>query len=299
MVDSSHMDQGILRRIQPQERDFQILRGLYESRLMTIGHTAKLYFDGRLEAARKRIQKLKQAGFVRDRKQGPCEPMVQLLTKRGFEFLKYHDRFDGLPVVTNSEFESRCRVSALTLRHELAVMDVKAALIAAISCQPNIRIVEGSTWPRLSQFRTHQPSLSGYGTIEISVQPDGFLCLHERDENGIAEHNLFLEVDRGTESQRVFATKAHSYRTYYRNGGFAESRGGSRDAFGEYPFRVLAVFKTRERRNNTAKRLLELETPIKTMVWMATISDVQNDPLGTIWTLPEKYGTDYRSIFNY
>lgn len=288
MIELLNMSEEI-RGIIPQERDFAILRGFYESRLMTIDHAAKLYFDKRLEAARKRMQKLKKAGLIRNRVQGYSEPAAMLLTKRGYEFLKHHDRLDGYPIISDAEFEYRSRVSALTLRHELAVMDVKTAFVTALSRLPNVRIIECSTWPRLSQFRTCPPSASGYGTTEVVVKPDGFLCIHERDADGVAEHNLFLEIDRGTESQRVFAEKAVCYRNHYRSGGFAESQGGSRDEYEEYPFRVLAIFKTVERRDNATERLLSLDPPIKTMLWLTTMPEVLRDLLGPIWVRPMDY----------
>jgi len=45
-----------LHSIDLQERDFALLRGLFESRVMTAAHIASLYFDGKKEAAKKRLQ---------------------------------------------------------------------------------------------------------------------------------------------------------------------------------------------------------------------------------------------------
>ena len=38
--------------------------------LLTLAHAAPLYFEGRKEAAKKRLQKLKEAGLVLDRQDG-------------------------------------------------------------------------------------------------------------------------------------------------------------------------------------------------------------------------------------
>lgn len=46
------------------DRDYRLLRGLFESRVMTVQHAAALYFGGSLEAARKRVWKLKNAALV-------------------------------------------------------------------------------------------------------------------------------------------------------------------------------------------------------------------------------------------
>ena len=51
-----------------QQRDFEVLCGLFESRVMAAGHIAALYFDGKREAAKKRLQKLKAAGLISERK---------------------------------------------------------------------------------------------------------------------------------------------------------------------------------------------------------------------------------------
>ena len=191
--------------------------------------------------------------------------------------------------LSDGEFDARSHVSALTLRHELQVVGVKAALLAALSKRTNVRVITCTTWPLLSQFQTHQPAASGYGGASAIVKPDGYLCLHEKDAAGIAEHHCFIEVDRGTESQTVLAERATSYRTHYRSGGFAVSLGGSRDDFENYPFRVLAIFSAAERWNNAAERLLLVDPPIKTMVWLTTMPEMLRDPLGPIWIRPADY----------
>lgn len=63
-----------------QDRDNALLRGLFESRVMTSKHVATLYFEGRAEAAKKRLQKLKTAGFVKERPRRAYEPSLLFLT---------------------------------------------------------------------------------------------------------------------------------------------------------------------------------------------------------------------------
>jgi Replication-relaxation len=275
--------------VKPQERDFAILRGLFESRVMTASHTAALYFDGRMESARKRLQKLKQAGLIRDRLRHYFEPRALVLTTKGFDVLKRHNQLGGFPVITDAEFEARSRVSPLTLRHELECASVKAALHSALARLPDTFKIECTTWPLMCQFRARLPSASGYGATSVIVKPDGFLSFHQRDADGIAEHCFYLEVDRGTAAQKVLAERAACYRAHYRSGNFAESRGGTREEFEQYPFRVLAVFKTAERRNNAAERLLAINPPLKTMVWLTTMPEMLRDPLGPIWVQPADY----------
>ena len=70
-----------------QPRDFALLRGLFESRVMTADHIAALYFNGSHEAAKKRLQKLKAAGFIRERKRKAYEPAVLALAPKAFPVL--------------------------------------------------------------------------------------------------------------------------------------------------------------------------------------------------------------------
>jgi hypothetical protein len=49
------------------------------------------------------------------------------------------------------------------------------------------------------------------------------------------------------------------------------------------------VFKTAERRNNTAERLLQSTPAILTQVCLSTTQEVTTEPFGTIWIRPLDY----------
>jgi hypothetical protein len=70
--------------IQLQPRDHGLLHDLFESRVMTSAHAATLHFGGSKEAAKKRLQKLKAAGLVSERKRRPTEPAALFLTAKAF-----------------------------------------------------------------------------------------------------------------------------------------------------------------------------------------------------------------------
>lgn len=289
MVELSRMDAQSIKGIAPQERDFQLLRELYASRVMTIRHAATIVFEGRIEAARKRVQKLKRAGLIRDRLRDHSEPSALQLAKKGYGLLKQHHALQGFPVIGETAFELRSRVSPLTLRHELAVMDVKTALVAALTQRPDIQVMEAVTWPLLCQFTALKPRASGYGSESVVVKPDGFLCFRQKAPDGVVEHACFIEVDRGTASQRILTERAACYRTHYRSGGFAEARGGKREDSARYPFRVLIICKTEDRSDNLAVRMLALDPPIKSMVWLTTMAELSTNPLGSIWIRPSDH----------
>jgi protein involved in plasmid replication-relaxation len=127
----------------------------------------------------------------------------------------------------------------------------------------------------------------------VLIKPDGFVRIHEQaPEEDLFEHFLFLEVDRSTESRETLARRAFGYQDFYHQGGLAIRYGATPEAYKDFPFRVLMVFLTEERRNNMAERLLQNDPPALTMVWLTTFPEVITDPLGAIWMRP----LDYREI---
>src|SRR5438067_1876123 len=100
---------------------------------MTSAHVAALYFDGKSEAAKKRLQKIKSAGLIGERKRRVNEKSVLFLTRKGHALLEKEELLKQFPQLSPSAFEKRANVSELTVRHELEVMDVKAAFHSAIS----------------------------------------------------------------------------------------------------------------------------------------------------------------------
>lgn len=272
---------------QVQPRDLHFLRGLYDSRVMSLTHAAVLSFNGRPDAAKKRIQKLKALGLVGARKRQMCEPAILFLTRIGFDLLQQQEQLTDLPRFTWQQLERRLQVSELTLRHELEVMDVKAAIHSAIVKAPRFAICEFSTWPLLFQFEA-----APHTGPDVLVKPDGFLRIHETERHEVFEHSFFLEVDRSTETLDTLASRALCYLNFYQRGGLAVRFGAAASDYKDYPFRVLMVFKTAERRNNFAERLLTGRPPILTQVWLSTIEEVKTNPLGPIWIRPR----DYRAV---
>jgi len=254
---------------------------------MTASHAARLYFNGRDEMTKKRLQKLKSAGLVAERPRKAFEPAVLYLTRAGLGPLVERGILREYPEFDVPALERRAQVSALTLRHELEIMEIKVSFASGIAKMPAFSLAEFNTWPLLNEFNVFHARAGGG---EVAVRPDGFIRLHEKEPTGgISEHALFLEADRSTETQEALVSKAACYLAYYKSGGFAEKCGGLRGEFKEYPFRVLFVFKTAERRNNTAERLIQGNPPILTQVWLTTFAEATADPFGTIWIRPADY----------
>jgi len=269
--------------IQIQSRDIALLRGLFESRIMTLAHATAIHFDGKSEAAKKRVQKLKAAGLIGERRRRAYEPSILFLTKTAFGILSDGGHIAEYPRMSWEKLEGRVQVSDLTLKHELAVMDVKAAFCTALHSRPEFAVTEFSTWPRLSEFNAFHPATGA----KVTVKPDGFIRLRE-DESDTeqSEYIFFLEVDRSTEALEVLTTRTLCYLDYYKHGGLAVRFGQERDAYKEFPFRVLFVCKSAERRDNIAARLLQTNPPVRTFAWLTTMDEMQTNPLGAIWVQP-------------
>ncbi len=271
-----------------RDRDIRLLRGLFESRVMTSGHAAALYFENNYEVAKKRLQKLKAAALIGERPRRVFELSVLFLARRGLALLQERGVLAEYPPLGNSSLERRALIADSTVPHELEVIDVKVAFHRGIKQKPVFSIAEFSTWPLLHEFNVYHP---GRGGAEVTIKPDGFIRFTEQlSEDEKYERSFFLELDRSTEIQEKLVNKAVCYFEYYRSGGFAERSGGLRDAFKKYPFRVLIVCKNAERRNNAAMHLLQCNPPIAPKhTYLSTLSEVIADPFGPVWLTPAAY----------
>jgi hypothetical protein len=223
--------------VELQERDLTILQALFESRLMTLNHITHLFFDGHIEAAKKRIQRLKADRYIRERARRVYQPSILHLSRRAFVELSSPGMLLGYPRLAWNQLEDRAKVSESTLRHEIQVVDVKTAFSRAIKSTSHYELIEFSTWPLLYQFEAAQPTPpETYQLPPVLIKPDGFVHLHEKAPDGdLLEHFLFLEVDRSTESRETLARRAFGYQDFYRRGGLAVRYGATPEAYKDFP----------------------------------------------------------------
>jgi len=263
-----------------QDRDLAVLRDLFESRVMTTQHIAILHFSGRIEATKKRLLILEKARLIAERPRKPFQPAVLFLAREGVRLLDESGVLLNYPSFTLPALTRRAQVSEMTLRHELSIIDVKAAIFSATRRSSSFVTIKFTTWPLLNQFTARG----------VTVKPDGyFRFLEHGQQNGVIEHDFFLEVDRSTEALDSLVSRAAAYLDFYHSGGFAERNHAPHSAFRKFPFRVLMVFNTVERKNNIAERLLQTNPPILTQVWLTTLPEILNDALGQIWIRPLDY----------
>jgi hypothetical protein len=259
---------------------------------MTLTHVAEIHFGGKFEAAKKRVQKLKAAGLIAERPRRRYQRSILRLTHPAFGVLVERRQLDGYPPLAWQTMEKRARVSEMTITHELSVLDVKATFIRAARETGRLAMTTFQTWPLLYAFRVPGGRERRAPTW---VKPDGFSCIREQRDNGeTTDHLFYLEIDRGTETHDTLCRRVARYRDHYRSGGMAAMLGHPRDDYQHFPFRVLAVFRNPERRNNAAAALLRNRPPALRQIWLTTLPEVLADPLAPIWIRPIDYRESIR-----
>jgi len=270
-------------RLELQRRDLTLLRDLFVSRVMTLRHIAALHFDGHVEAAKKRVGRLKEAGYLRTRVRRWREPAIYVLAVQGWSALEARGCLTGYPRLSIKTMSGRSEVSDLTLRHELEVMDVKATLVVALRQDEQYRLGPFVTWPRICEFDACDPKGQ-----TVRVKPDGYLEIEHRNDSGKrGRWRFFLELDRSTETLQLLTNRCFLYLDHYRSGGFAVGRGGVREEYKKFPFRVLIICKSAERRDHLAERLHLNRETTGSQIWLAKLSDLLFCALGAIWRLPK------------
>src|SRR5436309_14799388 len=120
------------------------------------------------------MQKLKAAGYVGERPRRAYDLAVLFLTKKAFALLCERGAIADYPHMSWKSLEKRVRGSPLTLKHELVVQDVKAAVVKAVAESPDLTIEEFTSWPLMCQFKAYTPA----GAI-VMVKPDGMIRIHQ------------------------------------------------------------------------------------------------------------------------
>jgi hypothetical protein len=166
--------------VELHERDLAILQGLFESRLMTLTHITHLFFNGHGEAAKKRIQQLKAHRYIRERARRVYQPSILHLSRRAFATLSERGMLLEYPQFAWNQLEDRAKVSELTLRHEIQVVDVKTAFSRAIRSTSHYELIEFSTWPLLYQFEGRAARPAWYLSMCSRTHQAGWICAHSR-----------------------------------------------------------------------------------------------------------------------
>ena len=275
--------------VELQERDYGLLTGLFESRVMLRAHLVALYFPDQPEYGKKRLQRLLEGEYITERKpkanRGRFLPSFLYLTRKGLAALEGKSALVAAHKLSWEELVKRIDVAASTLHHELEIIDLKVAFTVALRARPPVVLHEFATWPRLFEFTTEHL----VSKTEMWLKPDAYIEIHEADDAGELEHRFYLEHDRSSEIRQLLAVKAHGYAHFYKSGGLAIRHGLDRAAYKEVPFRVLLTFLNEERRNNVAERLLKEPQLLRKQFLLTTLKEVMRDPLGPVWMSLKDY----------
>lgn len=241
-----------------QPRDLRVFAELRACRFLSLPQLAQLCFAGNIETARKRMQKLRDAGYVECQRLLYEVPACVWLTPKANPSL-------GRAGLRRGRSH---RPNLSSLRHELVIRDLRMRLLLDA--------------PRVGM----EVETVAIQAVDISFnirgrrhQPDAFIALGSKSMK-----HYFLEVDLGTESIPVFIKKIGQYEHMFKSGLFASKFEAPPDRYRDYPFQVLAVFDSSLRQERVLSALRE--RGVRHFVLAAPLQEACNNPFGEIWTSP-------------
>ncbi|MEU4706750.1 replication-relaxation family protein [Nocardia salmonicida] len=195
------------------ERDWAILRSVYEHRFLTVGHVYELHFSslspvhGRRSAQRvlERLRSLHVLGDIERRMGGAAagsDGLVHFVDTNGERLLRAET---GQPVSRHLTDPSET-----FLKHTLAIADAHVALARAHHARDVELLtyaVEPACWRRYI----------GPGGARLTLKPDMYFSVSPGPASEYVD-DYFLEVDRGTEPISRLIKKCRDYETYRRTG---------------------------------------------------------------------------------
>jgi len=241
-----------------QPRDLQVFAELSACRFLSLPQLAQLCFAGNLETARKRTQKLREAGYVEYQRLLYAVPACVWLTSKVNPLLER-----GWLSRSRSH-----RPNPSSLRHELVIRDIRMRLL-----------LDAPGYGMEIEAVCIQAEDISFHVGGRRHQPDAFIALGCRPTK-----HYFLEVDLGTESIPVFLRKIGQYERLFKSGLFASRFEAPLDRYRAYPFQVLVVFDSATRQERVLSALREYG--VRHFVLAAALEEACNNPFGEIWTSP-------------
>jgi hypothetical protein len=247
--------------VQPRDRNF--LRELAILRVVDHGQARLVACFGSTSRANKRLLKLVRAGLLRRffLGSGGGRKALYSLSEKGA--LAADVPFRGL-----RRKQGAVVAMDFFVEHQLAANEIYCAARFGKSPSPEIRFVH---W-----MGFHAPLAP-----ELRLIPDGYVEL--ATPTGIAA--LFLEVDLGTESQKIWQEKTKQYLQLAISGAF-------RRTFGHDRFRVLVVASSTRRLESIRKTVAGITQKI---FRFATLDDARAKFFSPVWTKP--IGHNQESLF--
>jgi hypothetical protein len=254
-----------------QKRDVDILKALYACRYLTTTQIQKVFFGRNRSVVCERLnKKLLPHGFLNRHFRDVAfqtTDAVYSVGQAGIKLLAEELKAESREIKRGLESGAE----PLFLRHLLESNDLWADL-REISRDGHAPCTLLSWWTEKKLRGLHSPERQHYPI------PDSRFVLGYKD--GSRAH-FFVEVDRGTETPRVFQTKVRKYLAYFLEGG------QERD-FGFKSFRVLTVVPDKRR----LERLLYISAEAgANNIFLFTMKGeiAAQGILGRIWITPRDH----------
>lgn len=239
-------------------RDLLIFRALWKGGVADGEQIKKIAQFGATTTLNLRLHKLVQAGFLNRFYVGTRaggRKALYALAKKGARTIQLQGRLirrtPNSLLVGDQFIEHRLAVNSIWIQVEFSPVPI-----------PDVQFVRWLTFPAVLSQQT-------------PLIPDGYFEL--RSLSGT--HSMFCEVDRGTESLKVWDKKI----TYYLQ---LAVRGEFEQLFKQTRFRVLVAVSS-QRRLETIRRTALKHTD--KIFWFATLEDINREGLfGSIWLRPKE-----------
>lgn len=262
--------------MQLTDRDKEIVRAIYDYRVLRQDHVQTLFFGsnpGAKARTQKRLVKLFDHKyltrfFLPTRGGLNSSPILYGLDKRGAELLRLEFGYDEL-----HWYGSMKELKNDFLEHTLAIADFRVAV--TVACQNagyKLLVWRGENELKADYDRVNIRTSKGQ-SHSVSIIPDSYFSI----DTPKGKAHFFLEVDRGTMTNSRFQGKVEAYVAYFQQGYQRRYRTKS--------LRILTVTLSHQRLINlkqTTERIADT-----TWFWFATLPQLTPDTVlsAPIWSV--------------
>lgn len=248
-----------------QERDKNIIALCYDYHFLTRDQIRFLSGFGCRNRASTRLRKLFDNGYLSRRFLPAFQSggrIIYFLGPRGVEIISGKSGIDAMTI--KQKRKQLLKIKNTFLPHYLSINEFRLALFLASRNNPEVSLKSWKTQKEMPLCLE-----------ERKFYPDACFVYGYRNKL----YNLFLEVDRSTESNKRFQEKVNNYLKYGFDGYYQKQ-------FGFQFFRVLVTCQTMARLRNL-KKVIEQKTD--KMFWLALQADISPVKiLGKIWHRPAR-----------
>lgn len=236
---------GRVRRYYPTARDREIVTAVFTHRALTSDQVALLLW-GQPKAStrcRLRLRFLSENGY-RERSEQPVtlsevrRPLVYFLAPEGLTLAVAQMGLDPADIDWKPSYNN---VKWLFVDHLLATNDIRVRLEYSAP-RAGLTITTWHDDKTLSRQLIHDRVFVEHpkdGRQTVSVGPDGYFAITAPD--GVTQHRVFIEADRGTVPLSRWKEKVTAYLAYFRSRAFVDRYHANK------PFRVLTVTTSPQR----------------------------------------------------